>query len=224
MLDETPVVHSLWRADQILTGGYFDYAPLLGALSPPGPLSLLGLGAGTCARLLQAHCPERQLHAWEHDAAVLEVAREHMGLGALEAAGLRITVGDALAPAAALPGGSAGIFVDLITEGQLPAALMDPATWRALRGRLAPGGRLLAHLGQAPRQAALGRPSQAVLNVRDAMRAIKEAFDGEICMAYDMQKQCMSTMALSGPLPDPAAAGDSLPPELARYMYGWERF
>ncbi len=38
---------------------------------PDGPISILGLGGGTAARLLSAHYPDCLVHGWDHDPHVL---------------------------------------------------------------------------------------------------------------------------------------------------------
>lgn len=69
-----------------------DALTMLPALTPPGPVAILGLGAGTIAHLVHHLYPERQMHGWELDAAVVAVAQEHMGMQALQDAGCLVSV------------------------------------------------------------------------------------------------------------------------------------
>jgi hypothetical protein len=87
-----------------------------------------------------------------------------------------VHVGDALLPSAAVPGGSAGIIVDLFAGGQLLPQLTQTDTWRDVRARLAPGGRVLANLGPAPVQ---GMDAAAAGRTLAALDAMAEAFEGE---------------------------------------------
>jgi hypothetical protein len=48
-------------------------------------------GAGTIAHLINTLYPERQMHGWELDPAVVAVAQQHMGLQALQDAGCLVS-------------------------------------------------------------------------------------------------------------------------------------
>jgi hypothetical protein len=48
-------------------------------------------GAGTIAHLIHTLYPERQMHGWELDRAVVAVAQQHMGLAALQEAGCLVS-------------------------------------------------------------------------------------------------------------------------------------
>ena len=59
-LDEGVAVHSVWRADDVLTGGVWDtflaLPPLLGR--PLGAVAILGNAGGTIARAMGVYYPE----------------------------------------------------------------------------------------------------------------------------------------------------------------------
>jgi hypothetical protein len=77
-------------------------------------------GAGTISRIIAKHFPRCEQHGWEVDPTVLAVSRLHLGLQQLEDSGsLKVHMGDAIKPDAAIPGGSAGIIVDLFSRGEL---------------------------------------------------------------------------------------------------------
>eukprot|EP00879_Flechtneria_rotunda_P020406 GHRR01021469.1.p1 GENE.GHRR01021469.1~~GHRR01021469.1.p1 ORF type:complete len:226 (+),score=75.56 GHRR01021469.1:102-779(+) len=120
-LDHSGNLHSIYRPGQPLTGAYWDGLALLPALVPPGPIAILGLGAGTIAHLIHAYYPERLLHGWELDPLVVMMAEQHMGLKQLTDTGTLVAhVGDALdANATVGDDGAAGIIVDLFANGQL---------------------------------------------------------------------------------------------------------
>lgn len=48
-------------------------------------------GAGTIAHLVHHFYPERQMHGWELDPAVLAVGQQHMGLQELQDAGCLVS-------------------------------------------------------------------------------------------------------------------------------------
>jgi spermidine synthase len=181
-LDDTSNLHSVYRPGLMhTTGAYWDALALLPALVPPGPIALLGLGAGTVAHLMHAHHPDRVLRGWELDGSVVALARMHMGMAELEDSGaLQVVIGDALVP----PGErdlrtAAGVIVDLFSNGQLLPQLEQPDSWSVIRHHLAPGGRVMANLGAAPMQGVTGASHDAQSSrARTALAAMAEAFDG----------------------------------------------
>jgi len=50
-------------------------------------------GAGTIAHLVHHFYPERCMHGWELDPAVVALAQQHMGLQALQDAGCLVSTG-----------------------------------------------------------------------------------------------------------------------------------
>jgi hypothetical protein len=134
---------------------------------------------GTAARLLaEVYDPPPRMVAWELDPRVLDACR--LGMGHEEvcgAAGIgNVELGSPLEASAAVPGGFSGIVVDLFQDGKLMPQLVDPAAWRAIRGKLADpdGGRVMAHLGPAEDPGSGGLVPQTLL----ALNAMAAAFDG----------------------------------------------
>ncbi len=88
---------SFWEPGRVATGSVWDAlaAPLL-ALPPARRrrVLILGLGAGSAARLIRAMAPRAEIVGVEKNDQVLEVARRSFGLDAL---GVRVHCGDALA-------------------------------------------------------------------------------------------------------------------------------
>ena len=73
-------------------GGVFDAFSLLPATLPRTDsttmtIGILGLGAGTCARVLSAHHPRARMVGWELDPAIVDLARRHFGVDELGARG-----------------------------------------------------------------------------------------------------------------------------------------
>jgi hypothetical protein len=95
----------------------------------PRRVALLGLGAGTVARLLAARCPGVEMTGVERDEGVLATARGELGLD--DVPGLRVVLADALAwvaeAAMRAPGGYDLVCLDLFDAGRLAAgALATP--------------------------------------------------------------------------------------------------
>ncbi|EFJ44744.1 hypothetical protein VOLCADRAFT_95121 [Volvox carteri f. nagariensis] len=158
-------IHSVYRPDRVLTSAYWDVLATLPSLVPPGPLGLLGLGAGTIPRIIGAHYPCRTLrddddgssaataaaagedgndqndrfvvHGWELDPGVVMASRLYLGMDELEINGVLIThTGDALSSTSSVPGGFTGVIVDLFAGGKLLPQLTKRVTWEGIRDRL----------------------------------------------------------------------------------------
>lgn len=67
-----------------------------------GVLLCVPQGAGTIAHLVHHFYPQRSMHGWELDPAVVAVAQQHMGLQALQDAGCLVS-GVGLPPRQQLP-------------------------------------------------------------------------------------------------------------------------
>ena len=82
-LNEGYAVHSVWRADTVLTGGEWDMfltaPPLLGR--PAQRVAILGNAGGTTARAFGVYYPEAHIDGVEIDPAVTAVGRRYFGLG-----------------------------------------------------------------------------------------------------------------------------------------------
>ncbi|CAM6089172.1 unnamed protein product [Calypogeia fissa] len=175
-LDGRDLVHSVyWHDQRVWTGAYYDEFTILPALVPPGPIAILGLGAGTVARLLVHEWPSRKLEGWEIDPEVVRVGRAYFGLADLEVSRqgnpkyfdrkgrgqhvhnkvmargeLVVHVGDALKEDAMAEGRFAGLIVDMYSKGRICEALKDCCVWPMLRRRLIPGGRVMVNCGGPP--------------------------------------------------------------------------
>ncbi|KAL3701934.1 hypothetical protein R1sor_019956 [Riccia sorocarpa] len=84
LLDRFGNVHSVYHEYRLLTDSYYDIFPSLPTIIPDGPIAILGLGAGTAARIIHHFWPEIDLHGWELDPAVIFVARKFFDLDELE--------------------------------------------------------------------------------------------------------------------------------------------
>ncbi|XP_077223812.1 uncharacterized protein LOC143857277 isoform X2 [Tasmannia lanceolata] len=154
LLDSTHNIHSIYNKGHKWTGSYWDEFATLPAIVPQGPIAILGLGGGTAAHLMLELCPSLKLEGWEIDEILIDQAREYLGLSHLEkcnqAGGiLFVHVGDALSHSAVIPGGFAGIVVDLFSDGKVLPQLQEAATWLELNKRLMPHGRIMVNCAGA---------------------------------------------------------------------------
>ena len=139
---------SLWRLDRIATGSVWDAlaAPLL--VLPPArrrSVLMLGLGAGSAARVVRAIAPRARIVGVELDARVVDAARRHF---ALDAVGVEVVQDDA-ARFLARERGRFDLVIEDIFVGRgrrlhKPAWLPEPGLALAAR-RLAPGGILVCN-------------------------------------------------------------------------------
>ncbi len=134
----------------------FDYvhriAEALDVLRPRGaPLDAVHLGGGgfTLARYLAATRPGARSEVYEHDPAVVELARAHLGLRT--GPGLRVRVGDARERLAARPADSADVVIgDAFTGTDVPAHLATAEFAGAVQRVLRPRGVYLLNVVDVP--------------------------------------------------------------------------
>ncbi|KAG4378691.1 hypothetical protein GLYMA_17G085800v4 [Glycine max] len=221
LLDTPGNIHSISFLFKSLTNTYFDVFATLPPIVPPGPLALLGFGAGTAARLLLLHHPSALLHCWELDPAVIQVAREYFNLARLERDNqdrLFIYVGDALN--ATVPNGFSGIVVDLFSKGSLIPELQDPATWRMLRGRLRKGGRIMVNVGGSCVEAE-NRLRDGKVVMEETLGAMKEVFGKKVFVLSLGNRKDDSSLALTGDLPHLEEWKNRLPGPFKCYADMW---
>lgn len=70
LLDTPGNIHSISFLLKLLTGTYFDVFATFPPILPPGPLGILGFGAGSAAKLILELYPQGVIHGWELDPAV----------------------------------------------------------------------------------------------------------------------------------------------------------
>ncbi|XXG43447.1 hypothetical protein AAC387_Pa01g3482 [Persea americana] len=159
LLDSTHNIHSMHNKGQKWTGAYWDEFATLPAIIPQGPIAILGLGGGTAAHLMLDLWPSLKLEGWDIDEILINKAREYLGLSELEKSNqdggvLCVNVGDALSPSVMVPGGYAGIVVDLFSDGKVLPQLQEAATWLELNEKLMTHGRIMVNCGGTHAEAA----------------------------------------------------------------------
>jgi spermidine synthase len=146
--------HSAFVEGSPWTGRYFDAFALPALAAPAGPdgerrVLVLGLGAGSMARLALALDPSLQVHGVEIDAALVDLGRRWFELPAA----VHVHVGDARVALGAGPPGWGAVLLDCYSSQiYLPPHLCTLEFFRELRLRLAPGGVAALNLGGRTRE------------------------------------------------------------------------
>ncbi|CAA7397533.1 unnamed protein product [Spirodela intermedia] len=225
LLDAPGNIHSISFLLKLLTTTYFDVFATFPPVLPPGPIGILGFGAGSAARLILHLYPEAQVHGWELDPAVVSVGREFFGLEKLEKQNperLFVHIGDALQGEVG-GDGFAGILVDLFSKGSLIPELQDSETWKRLKRRLRKGGRILVNCGGSCVEAEDPR-RDGKLVMEETLKAMDEVFRQDLYVLNLGHRSEDSTLALTGPLPDLSAWRQALPSPLKHYVDMWTPF
>ncbi|KAL3716836.1 hypothetical protein ACJRO7_008418 [Eucalyptus globulus] len=221
LLDSPGNIHSISFLLKPLTSTYLDVFATLPPILPPGPIGVLGFGAGSAARLLLELYPRGVVHGWELDPAVIDVAREYFGLSRLEKDHrdrIFVHIGDALKASAR--DGFAGLLVDLFSRGRLVPELQDPRTWERLRKELRRGGRLMVNAGGSCVEAEdKSRDGRVIME--ETLEAMREVFGEQVQVLRLGNRQDDSSLALTGRMPDLDAWKAGLPKPLRRYVDLW---
>lgn len=224
LLDSPGNIHSISFFFKSITHTYFDVFATLPPVLPPGPVGILGFGAGSTARLMLELYPELIIHGWELDPSVVAVGREYFGLGKLEKEypnRLYIYIGNALK--ASIKNGFSGILVDLFSKGSLIPELQDPETWRKLRNSLRKGGRIMVNVGGSCVEAEDARRDGKVV-MEETLKAMHMVFGDKLFVLSLGNRKDDSSLALTGELPDLDAWKKALPRSLKGYVDMWTPF
>ncbi|KAK1440879.1 hypothetical protein QVD17_06712 [Tagetes erecta] len=218
LLDSTHNIHSIFikGEGQPWTGSYWDEFSSLPPIIPQGPIAIFGLGGGTAAHLMLTLWPSLQLHGWEIDQILIDKARQHLGLSHLEkhtqSGGLlNVYIGDALSTSTTIPGGYAGIVIDLFSGGDVLPQLQQVETWLQLNDKLMPNGRLMVNCG--------GTTSSWENN--STLKTLCKAFPGQVNWKKMPKSEGENYLALTGPLPDLTLWAAALPDRLGVSVMQW---
>ncbi|KAK1305290.1 hypothetical protein QJS10_CPB11g01915 [Acorus calamus] len=208
LLDSTHNIHSIFNKGQKWTGSYWDDFATLPAIVPKGPIAILGL--------------------------LIDKARYYFGLTDLEKTTkdggfLSVHVGDALSPSAIIPGGFAGILVDLFSDGKVLPQLQEVATWLELEKRLSPNGRIMVNCaGAHVERSTLGGES---INTKlssngswiqnSTIKTLCKAFPGNLSWKRMAEDESENYLALTGPMPDLNAWSAAVPSQLSSNVKQW---
>jgi spermidine synthase len=149
-LNEGVAVHSVWRADSVLTGGVWDaflaVPPLLGR--PLERVAILGNAAGTTARALGVYSPDAEIDGVEIDAAVSRVGRRFFGME--DNPRLRVHDVDARPFLRSTDERYDLIVVDAYHQPYVPFYLATREFFALVRERLRPGGIVALNVAAVP--------------------------------------------------------------------------
>ena len=149
-LNEGQANHSIWRADTVLTGDYWDdhlVAPwATGRAEAPRRVAILGNAGGTTARAYGELFPSTQVDAVEIDGELSEIGREYFGMTPRPS--LRVHAADAR-PWLREQGERRfdAISVDAYRQPYIPFYLTTREFFEEVRERLTPGGVLIVNVG-----------------------------------------------------------------------------
>jgi spermidine synthase len=156
-LDEGVAVHSVWRQDDVLTGGVWDtflaLPPLLGR--PLERVAILGNAGGTTARAMGVYYPQAEIDGVELDPAVTEAGRRYLGLG--DNPRLHVHTADARPFLRRSDGGYDLIVIDAYRPPYVPFYLATREFFELVRKRLAPGGIVALNVASVPGDTRLAR-------------------------------------------------------------------
>src|SRR5918992_2102151 len=156
-LNEGVAVHSVWRRDDVLTGGVWDAFLALPQLlgRPLERVAILGNAAGTTARALGVYYPEAEIDGVELDPAVSRVGRRYFGMEDNP----RLTVHDADARPFLRSTDRRYdlIVVDAYHQPYVPFYLATREFFELARKRLAPGGIIALNVATGPGDRELAR-------------------------------------------------------------------
>ncbi|KAF5176407.1 S-adenosyl-l-methionine-dependent methyltransferases superfamily protein [Thalictrum thalictroides] len=221
LLDKPGNIHSISFLFKQFTKTYFDVFATFPSIIPPGPLGILGFGAGSAAYLILELYPQVSIHGWELDPSVISIGREFFDLSKLEKENLGrlfVYIGDALE--ANVVDGFAGILVDLFCKGSLIPELQDRSTWEKLKKRLKKGGRIMVNVGGSCVESEdLQRDGKLVME--ETLKSMHCVFADQVFVLNLGNRKEDSSIALTGYLPDLDAWKQVLPPALRCYVNMW---
>ena len=149
-LNEGLAVHSIWRENDVLTGGEWDtylaVPPLLGR--PLRTVAILGNAGGTTARAMGVYYPQARIDGVELDPAVTAVGRKYFGLD--DNPRLHVVTADARPFLRRTHSRYDLIVVDAYRPPYVPFYLATREFFRLARSRLAPGGAIVLNVAAAP--------------------------------------------------------------------------
>jgi spermidine synthase len=149
-LNEGIAVHSVWRRDELLTGGVWDtflaVPPLLGR--PAARVAILGNAGGTVSRAFGRFYPAAHIDGVELDPAVSKIGRRYFGLG--DNPNLDVHDADARPFLRRTDTRYDLIIVDAYRPPYVPFYLATREFFRLARERLRPGGVIALNVATVP--------------------------------------------------------------------------
>lgn len=228
LLDAPGNIHSISFLFKSLTNTYFDVFATIPPILPPGPLAILGFGAGSAAKIILENYPETVIHGWELDPAVIEVGRKYFGLQILEKKypdRLFLYIGNAMSVCDKNDFFS-GILVDLFSKGVVIPELQNPATWENLKRSLRRGGRMMVNVGGSCVEPEDIRKDGKII-MEETLKAMQmqKVFGREVYILCLENKRDESLIAMAGGVfPDRDQWKKCLPKPLRYYVDVWKKY
>ena len=164
-LNEGQAIHSLWRRDTVLTGGYWDGFLVLpfatGTGRPPARIAALGTAGGTVPRAYAHYFPSTRVDAVDIDGELFAIGRRWFGLE--ERPQLREYAQDARPFLRMTDERYDAIFVDAYRQPYIPFYLTTREFFELARSRLAPGGSVIINIGHPRESDALEKALSATM-------------------------------------------------------------
>jgi spermidine synthase len=147
-LNEGQAIHSIWRANTVLTGNYWDghlTLPFTLRDDPPAKVAMLGVAGGTVARAYAKYFPDTIIDAVEIDGELFDIGRKWFGLE--DRPQLRVHADDARPFLRKTDERYDFIFLDTYRQPYIPFYLATKEFFELARDRLAPGGAVIINVG-----------------------------------------------------------------------------
>jgi spermidine synthase len=148
-LDEGLATHSVWRRNDVLTGGVWDTFLAAGALVPHlERIAILGNAGGTSARAFAHFYPSARIDGVELDPEVSDVGRRYFGMG--EIPNLTVHDADARSYLRQTDKRYDLIIVDAYRPPYVPFYLATQEFFDLVRKRLRPQGAVVLNVATTP--------------------------------------------------------------------------
>ncbi|MGH2969202.1 MAG: spermidine synthase, partial [Solirubrobacteraceae bacterium] len=202
-LNEGQAIHSTYRAESVLTGGYWDgllVSPFAGLRAPPRRVAMLGTAAGTTARAYARYLPDAGIDAVEIDGELFDIGRRYFDLR--DRPQLRTITADARPFLRRTDARYDVIMVDAYRQPYIPFYLTTREFFALARSRLAPGGIVAINVGHPEGSDRLEQVLSATLGaVFDTVARDPIEPTNTILMASDAPLTPGRLIAASGRLP-----------------------
>jgi spermidine synthase len=148
-LDEGLATHSVWRPNEVLTGGVWDTYPTVALLAPKVErVAMLGNAAGTAARAFAHFYPGVKMDGVELDPAVSDAGRRYFEMG--KTPGLTVHDLDARAFLRKTEAKYDVIIVDAYRPPYVPFYLATKEFFELVKDHLSPGGVVALNVASTP--------------------------------------------------------------------------
>ena len=163
-LNEGQAVHSLWRPNTVLTGGYWDgflVLPFATGGGPPERIAALGTAGRTVPRAYAAYFPRTRIDAVDIDGKLFEIGHRYFGLRPRPQ--LREIAEDARPFLRRTKARYDSIFIDAYRQPYIPFYLTTREFFELARERLKPGGSVIINIGHPEQSQALEQALSATM-------------------------------------------------------------